>query len=423
MSGTITPASGYATAAHVDTGNQFTTAMVGTVAPDVDSKMHYIAGQNATMMAELKKMRTLPVTQMRYDYFEKKQMPRFTTITADCLAAATTVAVATGTGAYIGRNFLIKNERTMDLAIVRVITTDTITTMVRAGGTTVAQDWIKGDTIRILGPMPSEGQKMQDTWSIKPEQIYNYCGIHKVSMAISHIADKQKLYTGSQWDQEVKDKTEMFALYEYEKFLHGERYRGTVDQSAAANIGGLGSDPTAVDWITGGMRWHAEQYATADRFVKVNGTLTWDYFLEKIIYPFTERGSNQKGLFIPSIVGQLMDKVKYGKLEILPKDKDMNIDIAVWTIFGGQTVTLFLDRGLNVPPTTGPSSGSIILGLDFAGPNSPAYMQFEKTHVREITLADGTDGKAAELYNIAGLMAPDFNNHIWVEGITGASAA
>ena len=228
--------------------------------------------------------------------------------------------------------------------------------------------------------------------------------------------------TGDCWDQEVKDKTEMFALYEYEKFLHGERYKGTVSQTSN-NIGGLGSDTAAVDWVTGGMRWHAEQYATADRFVKVNGTITWDYFLEKVIYPFTERGSNQKGLFIPSIVGQLMDKVMYGKLEILPKDKDMNLDVAVWTIFGGQTVTLFLDRGLNVPPTTGPSNGSIILGLDFAGPNSPAYMQFEKTHVREITLADGTDGKAAEIYNIAGLMAPDFNNHIWVEGITGASAA
>ena len=422
MSGTITPASGYATALHVDSGNQFTTAPAGTVMPDVDSKMHYIAGQNATMMAELKKMRTLPVGQMRFDYFEKKQMPRYTTITGNVASTATTANVATGTGAYIGRNFLIKNERAQDMAIVRVMTTDAITTMVRSFGTTPPQAWLAGDTIRILGPVPSEGQKMQDTWSIKPEQIYNYCGIHKVSMSITHIADKQKLYTGSQWDQEVKDKTEMFALYEYEKFLHGERYKGTVSQTSN-NIGGLGSDTAAVDWVTGGMRWHAEQYATADRFVKVNGTITWDYFLEKVIYPFTERGSNQKGLFIPSIVGQLMDKVKYGKLEILPKDKDMNLDVAVWTIFGGQTVTLFLDRGLNVPPTTGPSNGSIILGLDFAGPNSPAYMQFEKTHVREITLADGTDGKAAEIYNIAGLMAPDFNNHIWVEGITGASAA
>lgn len=422
MSGTINPASGYVTAAHVDSGNQFTTAMAGTVMPDVDQKMHYIAGQNATLMAELKKMRTLPVTQMRFDYFEKHQMPRYTTLAAGCTAAATTVAVATGTGVYIGRNFLIKNERTHDLALVRVMTTDTITTMVRTIGDTTAQPWISGDTIRILGPVPSEGQKMQDTWSVKPEQVYNYCGIHKVSMAISHIADIQKLYTGKQWDQEVKDKTEMFALYEYEKFLHGERYKGTVSQTSA-NIGGLGSDTAAVDWVTGGMRWHAEQYATADRFVKVNGTLTWDYFLEKIIYPYTQRGSNQKGLFIPSLVGQLMDKIKYGKLEILPKDKDLNLDIAVWTIFGGQSVTLFLDRGLNVPPTTAPSSGSIVLGLDFGGPNSPAYMQMEKTHVRPITLADGTDGKAAELYNIAGLMAPDFNNHIWAEGITGVSAA
>lgn len=412
MAGTIEPADGYVLNVRPDTGDQSDTVM-----PDIDTKVHKVAGQNAPITYVLKKFRTKEVSQMEFKYFEKKQIPRYDPVATATTAAATTVVVTHGE--YFGRNFLCHNERTHENFIVRSISSDTLT-IVRGYGTTAAQPFEVGDMIRILGHMASEGQKMADIQFVKPELISNYCSINRRSTGITHIADIQKLWAGDQWKDALAEDLEMYGILEEERFLYSEPKKGSYDQSSATLIGGFGSDTAAADWATRGIRSHMENYATAERFVSISGTLTLKDWLDKIVEPFMRRGSEQKVMFVPSVVGRAMDWWKYGKTEMVTKDKEFNLNATVWEIFGGKRLMLIPHNGLDAPISgTGVAAhGAVCIGLDMGEKYTPEYRQLEKTHVRPITLADGADAKAAELYGISGLQMHDCNNHIWVDGIT-----
>jgi hypothetical protein len=412
MAGTIEPADGYVLNVRPDTGDQSLTVM-----PDIDTKMHKVAGINAPITFILKKFRTMEATQMAFSYFERKQLPRFDYVATANVAAGTSVVV--GHGEYFTRNCKCINERTGEQFVVRSISSDTLT-VVRGYGTTEAANMNVGDVIRILQHMASEGQKMADINHVKPEQISNYCQINRTSIGITHIADIQKLWVGDEYKDAMQAALEIHAVKQEEDFLYSQYKKGSYDQSSATLIGGFGSDTAAADWSTRGIKEHMLSYATSDRFVSINGTLTLRDWLDKIIEPFMRRGSEQKVLFVPPVVGQAMDFWKYGKTQMVTKDKEFNLNATVWEIFGGRRVMLIPHNGLAAPSVTSgvPTKGSVCIGFDMAPQYSPVFKQLEKSHVRQITLADGTDAKAAEIYGIAGLQMHDCNNHIWVEGIT-----
>lgn len=422
--GTIAPADGYLTAGPVQEAD---VNDVGQIV--VDDVIANIMPEGYPSFMFLKKLRSVQGEwgkDGKLYHYQRKSLPRSFVQVTDAVAAATTTWDVDH-GEYVQRNVVYQNRRTKEQVIFRqVVSGDTVVGAARGYGTTAAAVINAGDVWERIDGVSAEGQKMMDTFFIKPEEIWNYFNTQRISVGITGHASLMKLVTNgniNSLDAELRQKMEVYAVDANARFLRGQRKTGTYDASSANHIGAFGSPTAAKDWQGDGFIEQMEANATAEHCLSLNGAISEETMLEDIIEPWIYRagvGDQLLGIGCKYIM-QMLTRSKIKRLEVRNPDEMFNWQVTVYEV-GAKKITFMYDPALDPPPSGTGHDGGMFIGLDLTPSHSPYISRIMPATVVPVTLADGAHAKASEIMGIWTAIVKDPNNHMFVDQITGFAA-
>ncbi len=182
----------------------------------------------------------------KVEWYEDSMSPRSTTLASAYTATGTTIAVATGTGAYFKAGDILKIDS--ELMYVSSVSTDTITVSTAFGGTTNANH-DSGATVTLATIARLEGADTTTGHTTTVTNPYNYSQILAEGVKVSGSEAKNPEYVADVMSRSIakligggdgvgsKGKAGKLAVLLEQTFFYGKRAQGS--DSASRAMGGF----------------------------------------------------------------------------------------------------------------------------------------------------------------------------------------
>lgn len=163
--------------------------------------MSEIIGQLETEYTQfdtmLRKLSSKKATSSKVEWLEDRLFPRLTTLAASATSAATSVSVATDTGAYFVVGDLVRVASTGEGLEVTGVTADAIGVTRSVGGVAAATA-ASGVDLVIVGNASAQGATLPTPKVVKRVAQYNYTQIFRLSYSFTRTLTQSNLYTSGE---------------------------------------------------------------------------------------------------------------------------------------------------------------------------------------------------------------------------------
>lgn len=323
----------------------------------------------------------------RIEWPENENLPPITVAAGAFTNVATTVNVATGTGAYFRGHDLVRNEATGE--IFRVDTTPaadalTVTRGIGAGGTGIASSG-SADTLVRLSNASAQGATMPTIKQTRWVFNYNYVQTERDGFGAVDDAMRAKMYGGPVYEYNRDQKQiEHYAAIE-RALIWGKRDLKTA--SAGFN------DTNRAQLICGGLTY----YITSNVFtVGGNFALGGANGIDIALRNVCRYGSNRRIALCSQLVFQGFANLSTAKLGLASfnnASEIFGVPAKQYTSGAGDELYLVLKRDWLDYPTASPGAGGSMVVFD---PDNVRLGQFRQTELLENRQAPDADQKTGE---------------------------
>lgn len=196
------------------------------VKPDVaDTILMYMPNANPliTLTGFLREKRE--AVNAQFQWLEKDEQPRTSTVATTIDDVTTTLAVATGTGVRFAANYLIQNLSTGEIMRVTGVTNDNLTVTRGIGGN--AAPCTVGDKVLFVSTAFEDGAGIGTLKSIQEFNLYNYTQIHRTPFGFTGRDLETELFGGRDEKTETKAATIEHKKSIEQTFFFGKRSTAT----------------------------------------------------------------------------------------------------------------------------------------------------------------------------------------------------
>lgn len=278
---------------------------------DMSDRISMLSPNEAPLTVLTKKLRTESCHNYRFDWMEDDIMGRWATMSAQALAAATTLTV--DSTSIFAVNDLIKVPRTGEVLRVTAIASATQLTVVRGYGATAAADINSGEKVLCIGNAIMQGDAAPGEKYNNEVPAFNYTQIFRTPFSVTNTYDATKLYGGKELARlRMKKGIEHKLDLEY-AFMFGERKLDTTAAQPRTTTAGV------LQFLAG----------TQNVATKSKATITEDDVIDWLQVLFA-KGSNQRAFICSPTWITLINKwAKTGnnRINYTSTSKTLGIDI------------------------------------------------------------------------------------------------
>lgn len=398
----------------------------------VDRAVYKIKPQWGASLQLIKRFRQVTMPQLGADrkiyYGFKKMLPRYDVVSTGGATAAIT-AIPVAHGEYFGRQELWMNERTLEIFRVDEkytdATPDSLGTVTRAFGTVAAQPMLAGDVLVRLTFVGAEFGRMADSVYAVTQMDYNYPFESRASVGASDWAMMTKMLMNEDvWDDDMAQALTKIKEDQVAQLLFGQRKSSSTDQTDANWISGR-AGATAPQYACDGFVETMRRNGPADTCIDVDGTLTGATFMDILMDRWMFRGSNQRALGVGQKGFKLVQKIKYGKLDLLVDNENMNLQLWDWQV-NGKRIVIVYDSACDMPDVGTPTRGEMMFGFDFGSEGgqdfSPRIVQIQANKYSGVQPTEGETGDLGQIIGMHSFLNPHPECQQFIEGITDVTA-
>jgi hypothetical protein len=205
-------------------------------------------------------------------------------------------------------------------------------------------------------------------------------------------------------------------------FLHSKLASSTVSHGAGTTYyTGLGASTTAQVLTMRGFIQDMRDNAPANCCRDISGSMTFSEFYDIIGNWAFQSHSKQLLLSVGRKMALGMGLWKDKKVLMTSSEKQYNLILTSWEVAPGKVITVNYDSSLDVPDVGTPTRGEMMIGLDLGtdeGENySPQILASIPNRAEEVTLSNGTRGKATLMQGMWTMIMPHQEAQLFVEGI------
>ncbi len=379
---------------------------------DVDNEYHELEPDLAplTTITSHPSFNSRPAKATKYEWFESERLPSVTTTDSndDGSGAATSIVVATGTGAYFKANDIIMMESTGEKMKVSSVSTDTLTVVRGLGNSGTGVEWgsTNGLFITRLGNASAQGAGLPAINMAKDVANFNYTQIQRDPWSSTNTSEEVGMYLGSPRTTAKRLKMKEHKLAIDYVSMWGARDIDTSGDFVKTYCGGV-------------VRF------LSTNVVAINGALTY-VSIENNLRKAFRYGSTRKVGFASPIVFNNIAALGYGKLA-LDGWKEVEVFGAkarrIVTSSGNELDLVLCREWQDTVGATGAASGTknrggslVILDLD-----NITARPLRKTRVLENRQANDVDLRTDELLTEFGIQVEHERTHAYYYGIAAAS--
>jgi len=276
---------------------------------DVSRDIAYLDAGEAPFVLLTQRAGKRTVYNPKFEFIEKEQAPRLSTINGAQTNVDTAIEVAAGTGQYFYPNDVVQNLRTKEMFRVTAVATDTLT-VVRGVGTVAGAAMNNLDSVLILGPVASEGGARGQERAVQESYPFNYTQIFKTDYGSTGTQTVSENYVGNErtWLQKQNAIEHVKAIEFF--FLYGQR---NID------IGDTGKPIR----YTGGFTHFVT--SNLQDFGGVATEPEWETFMQTV-FQYTG-GSSSRILFAAPGVVSSLDQTGWARTMLPPSNKTLNMEV------------------------------------------------------------------------------------------------
>ena len=353
----------------------------------------------APLTALLSKLRSEPVDDPIFNWFEKDVPVQRVLCTASFTNVATTLTVADSTPFRGGH--VIMDELTNEKMLVTVDPPSGTTLTVQRGFGTTAAVASSGtaDPLLIIGNVNAEGAAVPSVVYYSPTNPFNYTQIFRTPLYLTRTALKTRLRTGNAYQEAKREALELHAVEMEKAFIFGEQFTGTGSngqplKQTGGIISFLGADAT----FTNVWDFSSTTFNTAN----------WENTLENVF----RYGSSEKLLLAGStLINQLNQLAKkVSVMNIVPGEESYGMKIYEWlTPYG--TLYLKLHPLFSIHPTF--KSFGLAVDLD-----KLVFRYIDDTTFKPNIQTPNIDARMDEFLTEAGLEVQHQKAHAYIKNVT-----
>ncbi|SRR5579871_1793515 len=353
----------------------------------------------APLTALLSKLRSQPVDDNTFHWFEKDVPVQRVAATASFTNTATTINVADSSIFRSGH--VIMDESTLEKMLVTADPTiSTQITVQRGFGTTsAAASAGSSDELFIIGNVNAEGASSPNVVYYNPSVPQNFTQIFRNPLYLTRTAMKTRLRTGNARAEAKREALELHSIEMEKAFIFGEPYQATGANGEPMNATGgvvsfLGADATFTNiW---------------DFSTTVFNIANWENTLLNVMkYGNTEKLLLAGGVFINQL-NQMVKKVS--TMNVVPGDRTYGMQLTQYdTPFG--VLYIKIHPLFSIHPVF--QSYGLALDLD-----KLVFRYIDDTDYRPNIQSPDTDGEKDEWLTEAGLEVQHQKAHTWVKNVT-----
>ena len=293
---------------------------------DMSPTIAQLEPDEAPLTTMLQKVGSRAAYSQKVEWLSDELVPRLTTLAASATSAATSLSVATGTGAYFRAGDVVKVATTGENCYITAVSssTDTIYVTRALGGVTAISAASGVDVVKV-GNAAAEGATLGTLIQTKKVANYNYAQIQRDPWGFTNTLVASKLYGGPEPANEAKKK-----LIEHKRQLENTMFFGVRDLNTS------GSAPIG---YCGGLF----QYVTSNVTSSV-GTLTESVF-ETFLRKAFRYGSQNKVFFCSPLIASALASFAQSKLAPpAPSIDTYGVSLKSYQSAQGQTVQIAVKR-------------------------------------------------------------------------------
>lgn len=303
------------TAATIVTGNRAPENMqTGRIIADVSDTIHLYAPSANPFSALTKQLRgKRKATQYRFDWFEKDELPRSSTVlTTGITDSGTSIEVAASEGGRFRAGDLVLNVTTREVLLVTAVASDVLT-VTRGWGSTAAA-MASGQTLTVLGPSAEDGSTLPTVKTVKEEAKYNYTQIIRTAVSWTGRQVNTDYYGGSDVMNERK-----VAGIEHQKSIENLFFFGTRNSATGTHVR---STTGGLDYFISGNAWDLGATAPTE-----NGFLTYLEYAMRWGKGGYQSGNAEKFLFHSARWASFIETLAKAKLQTFQDESTYGIKI------------------------------------------------------------------------------------------------
>ena len=192
---------------------------------DMSPTIAQLEPDEAPLTTMLQKVGSRAAYSQKVEWLSDELVPRLTTLAASATSAATSLSVATGTGAYFRAGDVVKVATTGENCYITAVSssTDTIYVTRALGGVTAISAASGVDVVKV-GNAAAEGATLGTLIQTKKVANYNYAQIQRDPWGFTNTLVASKLYGGPEPANEAKKK-----LIEHKRQLENTMFFGVRD--------------------------------------------------------------------------------------------------------------------------------------------------------------------------------------------------
>lgn len=362
-------------------GGQGTGNILQTRRPlDISDDIAYYNPNSNPFFLLAQKASKKSVIDPKFVCLEKQMQPDFDAVNNAAGYAAGAVAIVVDNGTYFKANDLVMVTRTGEIVLVTVVAANTLT-ITRSYGSVAAGAMVDNDELRRLGNAFEEGAAADTAKTIKTDEIYNYCQIHKTALTITNTVKNTTLYGGDELTGRRKDAGIEHARKIETTLLFGQRALVTTGTHYKRMSAGI------LTFLTSNA-------------VSIGGGLTEATFNDEFLrYVFTaDKNMRQKRTcFVSALAGGQMNQWANGKIQLVPSDKTFGISVNRYLSFYGE-VNIVLH-----PLLEGTTYQGYIIAVDLENVGY-RHLSGRDTSLEIDITKDGTDKQTDQFLTECGLM-------------------
>lgn len=244
-----------------------------------------------TMMQRIKKKR--PARSNKINWMVDELVPRLTTLAASATSAATTIAVATGTGQYFRARDVIRVASTGENLAVTAVTSDSLG-VTRSVGTTGEVSAQSGVDLIKVGNAAAQGATLGTLVQTKKAAVSNYTQIQRDPWGFTNTALAEDYY-GGDLDSNERGK----------KFIE---HRRQIEQTLFFGQRDLDTSGTQPIGYAGGILDYISTNSTSSTSLTQT---VWETWLRDKVFRY---GSRNKVVFVTPLVRSALNSFPLAKL-------------------------------------------------------------------------------------------------------------
>lgn len=366
--------------------------------PDMSDVISMLHDQTDQFFVILNKLPRAEAKREQVQWLEDQLFPRYTTAAASAASGATSLAVATDTGAYFRAGDLVRVPATGEMVKVTSISTDTLT-IVRSIGGVAAATIASGADLIIVNNVSAQGATLGTAKMTKKVLGYNYTQIVRSPFRFTETNLWVARYGENEPGREASKK-----LIEHRRAIEYTCFWGARDYDTS------GSEPIG---YCGGL----DEYISTNTHSAggaLSNTLMDGYLRQDL------QNATSPAIFAAPIVVQAVSNM-LRSIWAPPSTKEKvygaNVDFWLDSAYGGRT-PIFTKRDWNDFATTNNSYGSRAYVVDLANVKlRPAPGRF--TRLLKNRQANDADEQAQEYLSEFSLEVRQETHHARIQGVTG----